>query len=62
MTEEEVIEYIDVLADFSSAIQKWGARRVLHDFQVHFPDLHEELKVQIARQNQKPMAVLLKKP
>ena len=62
MTEEEVLNYYDMLADFGSAIQQYGARKVMLDFQTHFPDLYEELKAQINRAQKKPMAVLLKKP
>jgi hypothetical protein len=61
MNEEEQLRYNDLLVDLASLMQQYGARRVMSDFQSHYPAFFQELKVQINRFPEKPVAALLRK-
>lgn len=61
MTEQELLDYHDCLVSFASSLQQYGARRVMSDFQQHYPDLFQEVKIQINRFPPKPVAALLRK-
>ena len=61
MNEHELLEYNDVLVDFANLVHRYGVRRVLIDFQTHYPDFLEEVRVQVNRLPQKPIAALLRK-
>ena len=55
------LEYQDLLVDLAMAFTKMGVRRVMLDFQTHYPDIFQELKTQVARVPDKPIAALLRK-
>ncbi|MDE3022302.1 MAG: hypothetical protein KGI54_10615 [Pseudomonadota bacterium] len=59
--ELEELEYNDVIVNFVSAMNQRGARRVLNDLQTYYPAFFEEMRVQINRFPDKPVAALLKK-
>lgn len=61
MNEEDQLRYNDVLVDLASMMQQYGVRRVMSDFQAHYPGFFQELKVQINRFPEKPVAALLRK-
>jgi len=61
MNEQELLDYNDVMVTLASSMQQYGARRVLADFQSFYPDLFQEMKVQINRFPEKPVAALLRK-
>ena len=61
MTEEEQLRYNDFMVDFASIIQQYGVRRVMTDFQSHYPAFFDEVKIQINRLPEKPIAALLRK-
>jgi len=61
MTENELIDYNDVLVDFISLVNHYGASRVLMDLQASFPELFDEIKTQIVRFPKQPVAALLRK-
>jgi hypothetical protein len=42
--------YDDLMADLSSSIEHYGARRVLLDFKERYPQHHHELTIQIHQQ------------
>jgi hypothetical protein len=46
---EEQLDYDDALLAFFSVCQQYGARKVLSDFRSLFPDMYEEVLVQINR-------------
>lgn len=50
MTKEtEMLEYNDVLCDWNSLVTQYGCRRVLQDFRDFYPEMFNELLVQINR-------------
>ena len=59
--ELEHLEYNDSIVNFISIINQHGAQKVLRDLQVYYPGFFEEVKVQIARFPEKPVAALLRK-
>ena len=61
MTEPEQLRYNDFMVDLASFMQQYGTRRLLIDFQAHYPAFFEELKVQINRLPEKPIPALLRK-
>lgn len=61
MTESELIDYNETIVDFAALINQYGMRRILMDFQSYYPDFFEEMKVQINRFPDKPVAALLRK-
>ncbi len=61
MTENEQLDYNDVLVSLASTFQHFGVRRVMSDFQAYYPDYYQEMKVQMERMNSRPMPVLLQK-
>lgn len=63
MTKAEIeqLDYDDSLLCFYTACQQYGAREVLKDFRNAFPDMYEELLIQINRLGpQGKVAALLK--
>jgi hypothetical protein len=60
-TETDQLEYNDAIVSFVSIINQHGARKVLRDLQMYYPGFFEEVKVQIARFPEKPVAALLRK-
>ena len=61
MTKEtDQLEYNDAIVSFVSIINQHGAQKVLRDLQVYYPGFFEEVKVQIARFPEKPVAALLR--
>ena len=62
MTKEtDLLEYNDVIVEFVSIINQHGAQKVLRDLQAYYPGFFDEVKVQIARFPEKPVAALLRK-
>lgn len=61
MTEEQQLHYNDFQVELASMIQQYGVRRVMTDFQSHYPAFFDELKIQINRLPEKPIAALLRK-
>lgn len=62
MTKEiEMLEYNDALVGFVSIVQQHGAQKVLRDFERFYPSFFKEIKIQINRFPEKPVAALLKK-
>ena len=59
--ELEALEYNDSIINFVSSMNQKGARRVLNDLQEYYPAFFEELRVQINRFPEKPIAALLRK-
>lgn len=55
------LEYQDLLVDLAMTFTKNGVHRVLLDFQTHYPDFFQEIKVQVNRLPDKPIAALLRK-
>lgn len=55
----DLFHFDDLMADMSSEIVKGGARNFLMEFQKRYPDLYQEMKVQMNRDH-KQIAVLLK--
>lgn len=47
--ELEELQYMDLLSDISSAIEHFGARKVLLDFKQAFPNHYNEMFVQMTR-------------
>lgn len=60
MTELEMIEYDDALVMLFSMCQQYGAREVLTDFRESFPDMFDEVLVQINRIPPRAKAALLR--
>ncbi|CAB4240617.1 hypothetical protein UFOVP39_24 [uncultured Caudovirales phage] len=61
MIEEEQLQYNDLLVELASLMQQYGTRRVMMDFQTHYPAFFQEMKVQINRFPEKSVAALLRK-
>lgn len=61
MTEMEQLEYLDSITDVASAMETVGCRRFLLDFREAYPQLFQEVLIQIHRLEQKPVARLLDK-
>lgn len=62
MTKElDQLEYNDAIVGFVSIINQTGAQKVLRDLQAFYPGFFDELKAQIARFPEKPVAALLRK-
>ena len=61
MTEPEQLNYNDFLVELASYIQQLGVRRVMGDFQEHYPAFFQELKIQNNRIPDRPAAALLRK-
>lgn len=59
-TELEKLEYDDALLALFHVCQQYGARRVLEDFRVQFPDMYREIVAQINRGPQEKVAALLR--
>jgi hypothetical protein len=59
--ELEELEYNDVLVNVISSMTERGVRRVLSDLQTYYPAMFEEIRVQINRFPDKPVAALLRK-
>lgn len=62
MTELEQYHYDDVMADLAFAMEKYGARKFLQDFQNLYPGHMNELRIQFFRREQKQVAALLRTP
>lgn len=61
MTENEVLDYVDLLATLAGTIEQFGARRISKDFRDFYPELFEELLIQALRvQKERQIAALLK--
>jgi len=60
MSELEQLEYDDALVQLFSMCQQYGAREVLSDFRNSFPEMFEEILVQINRLPPKQRAALLR--
>jgi hypothetical protein len=58
--ELEQLEYNDTLIGLHSICEQYGAREVLRDFRATFPEMFEELVVQINRLPPPPKAALLR--
>ena len=54
----DLFHFDDLMADMSSEIVKGGARNFLMEFQARYPDLYQELKVQINRDHKQIPALL----
>lgn len=54
------LEYNDTLVAFVSEVNQKGAVKVLRDLKAYYPDFFDELKVQFARFDAKPLAALLR--
>lgn len=51
MTDEmEQIHYNDLMADLASAIESYGARKILGDFKDNYPNHYNEMFVQMNRE------------
>ena len=61
MTELKQLEYNDGLVNFASLLQQHGVKRVLMDFQMHYPGYFMEIKNAINTYPNKPAAALLRK-
>ena len=61
MNENEKLNYNDFLVEMASYIQQMGVRRVMMDFQEHYPSFFQELKIQVNRVPERPAAALLRK-
>ena len=61
MTELKQLEYNDGLVNFASLLQQHGVKRVLMDFQMHYPGYFMEIKNAINSYPNKPAAALLRK-
>lgn len=62
MTKElDELEYNDAIVSFVSIINQRGAQRVLRDLQIYYPGFFDEIKIQINRFPDKPVAALLRK-
>jgi len=59
--ELEELEYNDVIVNVISSMTERGVRRVLADLQTYYPTMFEEMRVQINRFPDKPVAALLRK-
>lgn len=60
-TELKQLEYNDALVNFASLLQQYGVKRVLMDFQMHYPGYFMEIKNAINSYPNKPAAALLRK-
>jgi hypothetical protein len=56
----EQLEYDDAIVSLYSVCQQYGAREVLSSFRDAFPEMFDEILVQINRLPPKPKAFLLK--
>lgn len=62
MTELDQLHYNDLMADLASAIEAYGARKVLEDFKFNYPNHYSEVFVQMNRSpNMNKIPVLLMK-
>lgn len=61
MTEQDQLNYNDFLVELASMIQQYGVRRIMTDFQEHYPAFFQELRVQVNRLPERPVAALLRK-
>jgi hypothetical protein len=59
--ELQELEYNDTLVNLISSMTERGVRRVLNDLQTYYPTMFEEIRVQINRFPEKPVAALLRK-
>jgi hypothetical protein len=59
-TEIEQLEYDDALIVLFSVCQQYGAREVFRDFRASFPDMFQEILVQVNRLPPENLPALLK--
>lgn len=51
MTELEQLDYDDALLGWFTACTQYGVRKILEDFRFSFPDIYDEMVIQINRGN-----------
>ena len=61
MNEPDLMDYHDTIVDFAFLVHKHGLRRVLVDLQAHYPDIFNDIKHNIAKFPEKPLAALFRK-
>lgn len=60
--ELEQIEYNDTLVSLNSCFEQYGVREVLKDFRTSYPQMFEELMVQLTRLTPTTKVAALLKP
>lgn len=62
MNEMETYTYTDLVTDLASAVEQYGARKILLDLEQNYPQHFYQLKAQLLRNTKQVPAILQPKP